>query len=166
MRPLLSYCCCILVGKDRPLTLRILLLQQEMPRLVFGNPCEGVVKGPVGVFEDKLDAVTGAQAVAERLRESPTEDINPMNHVPVAGIVVSDVDVGFISRLAADCRGVLFIKEKKLVIEDPLCGEIHLPLPADNDTTDLPAAGEVIKQIVMKRPVNAIERLGLSLWQR
>jgi hypothetical protein len=39
-------------------------------------------------------------------------------------------------------------------------------LPADNDTTDLPAAGEVIKQIVMKRPVNAIERLGLSLWQR
>ena len=117
----------------------------------------------IRVFENKLDAVTKAGAVAKRFRETPAEDINPVNHITFTGIVIPDVDVSFVSRLVGADRRIFFDEKKKLMIEDSLRREIHLPLLADDHAVDFPLAFQMIKQIVMKRPINAIQGLWLGL---
>ncbi|HST77149.1 MAG TPA: hypothetical protein VLN58_01535 [Verrucomicrobiae bacterium] len=69
------------------------------------------MKGPIRVFEDKFDAVPSPHSVAERFRETPAEDIDPVDYVTITGIVIPDVDMGFVARLVGNKGRIFFVKK-------------------------------------------------------
>ncbi|HST77148.1 MAG TPA: hypothetical protein VLN58_01530 [Verrucomicrobiae bacterium] len=50
------------------------------------------------------------------------------------------------------------------MVENPFGGEVHLPLLTHDDARDLPAAFQMIQEIVMKWPINSIQRFWFVLW--
>jgi len=67
-------------------------------------PGEFRVKRPVGIFKYKMDFVAIAMTIPKGFGKTATEDIDPMRHIPLAGVVVADDGQGLVIRAA--CRGI------------------------------------------------------------
>lgn len=80
----------IIFGKKLPLAGCIFALHQEVPRPGFRIPGKRIGKRTIRIFKHKLDCVTGTLSVSKSFRESSAENIDPMHHVAIAGVVVSD----------------------------------------------------------------------------
>ncbi len=104
-------------GKDFPLACRRFLLHQRIPCFCLRIVCESVVKRAVRVLEDELDAVAGAFAVAQRFANSAAKDIDPMDDVSLAGVLITDVDHCFIIRCTVNA---FHVQHQVLMIEHPL----------------------------------------------
>ncbi len=96
------------------------------------------MKGTVRIFEVELDAVPIARTVAQSLREASPKNVQPVDDITLAGVVVTYVDLSFVRQLPWSCRRVLLNQANELVIQHPFRRNFHFPGSSHHNASHFP----------------------------